>query len=228
MLRVGLTGGLASGKSTAAHLFAALGVHLIQADEVGRALMQPGERVFLDLVAYFGTDILGEDGTLDRRRLADLAFRDGRLGELNRIVHPPVIAEQEKQMAAIFERDKNAIVMIESALIFEASGEASGGTGRGTVPGWRQRFDRIILVTAPDEQKIARYISRAADPPAPDSPGEQKVVEAAKLRIAAQIPDKEKIPLVDYVIDNIGPLASMESAVSDIYGRLKAEAAQRN
>jgi dephospho-CoA kinase len=230
MLRVGLTGGLGSGKSTAAHLFSALGVHVIQADEIGRELMQPGQVVFHELVEHFGAKIVSPDGTLDRRQLADLAFRHGRLHELNEIVHPPVIAQQESRMAAFFREDERAIVMVESALIFEASGEASAtagseATGRGTVPGWRQRFDRIVLVTASDEQKIARYVSRSPHPPAAGSSEERSLVEAARVRLATQIPNKEKIPFADYIIDNSGPRSAMESAVNDIYQKLKAEAA---
>ncbi|HEY0796627.1 MAG TPA: dephospho-CoA kinase [Acidisarcina sp.] len=242
MLRVGLTGGLSSGKSTAAHLFAALGVYVIQADEIGRELMQPGQAVFRELVGHFGNGIVSADGRLDRGRLAELAFRYGRLGELNRIVHPAVIAEEEARMAAIFHSDQRAIVMVESALIFEASGESTGHGGndsdgnekqwgRGTVPGWRQRFDRIILVIAADDQKVARYVGRGlergSNAPAPGSNPERDLRVAAKLRLAAQIPDSEKIPFVDYVIDNSGKLPEMETAVNHIYEKLKAEASQR-
>ena len=232
MLRVGLTGGLGSGKTTVAHLFAALGVHVIQADEVGRALMRPGQAVYSEIVQRFGAGVVREDGLLDRRALADLAFRDGRLQELNRIVHPPVIAAQEEWMRGIFSSDPKAIAMVESALLFEASGEA----GReGTVPGWRQRFDSIVLVTAPDEVKIARYVERicgagrggAGRGGAAEQENVRSAEEQARIRLAAQIPDRLKAALSNYIIDNGGSLQATERAVNDVYLKLRAEADEK-
>ncbi len=153
MLRVGLTGGLGSGKSTVAQMFAAHGVHVISADEVGRKLMQPGEAVYRQIVEHFGPEVVRGDGTLNRPLLADLAFRQGKLDELNRIVHPAVIDAQEAWADELFARDPDAIAMIESALIFEA-----GTTG--SVPNWRDRFDSVVLVTAPNELKIQRFLER--------------------------------------------------------------------
>jgi dephospho-CoA kinase len=216
VLRVGLTGGLGSGKSTVGELFRAHGVHLIEADAVGRRLMQPGEVVYRGIVAHFGADVVRADGTLDRAALADLAFRQGRLEELNRIVHPPVIAEQEAWMREIFRHNRLAIAMIESALIFEA--ERSG-----TVPGWRDRFDRIILVTAPDEVKIARYVSRIAASGDFSEEQLEGLRRDARSRLAAQIPDSEKIARSDYVIDNGGSLEATRRAVEMLYPMLEAE-----
>jgi dephospho-CoA kinase len=214
MLRVGLTGGLGSGKSTVAQMFAAHGVHVISADEVGRKLMQPGESVYQKIIEHFGPEVVREDGTLNRPLLANLAFSQGRLEELNRIVHPPVIAAQEAQANEISARDSNAIVMIESALIFEASNS-------GSVPGWRNRFDRIVLVTAPDEVKVQRFLERLS-PGATLDPEKRKALEQdARLRLAAQIPDSEKIPLVDEVIDNSGPLEETQRQVDTVFARLK-------
>src|SRR5215470_2190004 len=113
MLRVGLTGGLGSGKSTIAQMFAAHGVHVISADEVGRRLMQPGESVYQQIVGHFGPEVVRNDKTLDRQKLADMAFRQGRLDELNQIVHPPVIAAQEAWANEVFARDPDAIAMVE-------------------------------------------------------------------------------------------------------------------
>src|ERR1700744_3321625 len=162
MLRVGLTGGLGSGKSTVAQMFAAHGVHVISADEVGRQLMQPGEAVYQKIVNHFGAEVVSSDGTLNRPLLADLAFRQGKLDELNRIVHPPVIAAQEAWLDGVFAQDPDAIAMIESALIFEVSRSRGEAGGSGSVPGWRDRFDRVVLVTAPDEVKIQRFLERLA------------------------------------------------------------------
>ncbi len=210
MLRVGLTGGLGSGKSTVAQMFAAHGVHVLSADEEGRRLMQPGEAVYRKIVEHFGREVVRDDGTLNRALLADLAFRQGRLDELNRIVHPAVIAAQEAWADELFAHDPDAIAMIESALIFEAGVS-------GSVPGWRDRFDRIVLVTAPDELKIRRFLERV-------SAGREMTVEQlqsserdARARLAAQIPDSEKIALSDYVIDNSGSLAETRRQVEEVF-----------
>jgi dephospho-CoA kinase len=217
MLRVGLTGGLGSGKSTVARLFAQLGVHVIEADAVGRALMQPGEAVYRAIVNHFGSSVLRNDGTLNRSALANLAFQQGRREELNQIVHPPVIAAQEEWMRKIFEQDDTAIAMVESALIFEA--ERSG-----TVPGWRQRFDKIILVTAPDDVKISRYLERPVSSGPQDQGQRQALIEDARARLAAQIPDSEKAPYCDFVIDTSGSLEDTARSVRTIYSKLQAAA----
>jgi dephospho-CoA kinase len=210
MLRVGLTGGLGSGKSTVGRFFAELGVAVIDADEVGRRLMQPGEAVYDRIVERFGAEVVRADGSLDRRRLSQLAFSGGRLEELNRIVHPPVIAAQEKWLREVFAADSHAIAMIESALIFEA--------GRsGSAAGWQERFDRIILVTAPDEVKIRRFVARSAGDAA-------ALAEEARKRLAVQIPDAEKTPLCDWAIDNSGKLEATRSRVAEVFASLRTAA----
>lgn len=216
MLRVGLTGGLGSGKSTVGKMFAALGVHVLQADEVGRHLMQRGQAVYSSIVETFGTEILQANGEINRRALSSVVFEGGRIEELNRIVHPAVIAAQEDWAANVIASDPDAVVMVESALIFEA--ERSG-----TVPEWRKRFDRVILVAVPDEVKIARYVERL-------SPGKWNEAAAAdaKARLAAQIPDIEKVPRCDYVIDNSGSLETTRLRVGDIYGALSQQARSHN
>ena len=215
MLRVGLTGGLGSGKSTVAQMFAALGVHVISADEVGRMLMQPGEAVYTQIVEHFGSEAVREDGTLNRPVLARMAFRQGRLDELNRIVHPAVIAAQEAWADELAKREPGAIAMVESALVFEASAS-------GSAPGWRDRFDGIVLVTAPDELKIQRFLDRAG------AAGEQRAAmeQDARSRLAAQIPDSEKIPLADFVIDNGGALDATRRQVEAVHAQLRQRAAR--
>ena len=215
MLRVGLTGGLGSGKSTVSKMFAALGVHVIQADELGRDLMQRGQPVYNSIVNTFGREILQDDGEINRRALSSLVFEGGRIEELNRIVHPAVIAAQEQWAAEVAVSDPDAIVMVESALVFEA--ERSG-----TVPGWRKRFDRVILVAVPDEIKIARYVERL-------SPGNwnEAIAADARSRLAAQIPDAKKAPNCDYVIDNSGSLDSTRQQVAAIYAQLSQQARQQ-
>ncbi len=211
MLRVGLTGGLGSGKSTVGRMFVELGAAVIDADEVGRRLMQPGEPVFDRIVEQFGPGVVRVDGSLDRRALAELAFAGGRIEELNRIVHPAVIAAQEEWMRGVFAADPHAIAMIESALIFEASRS-------GSVPGWRERFDRVILVTASDEVKVRRFVERAQASGGGDA---QSLAAEARRRLAAQIPDAEKIGRCDWVIDNSRDVELTRSQVGSIYAELR-------
>ena len=211
MLLAGLTGGLGSGKSTVAAMFRSLGAHVIEADAVGRELMSPGHAVYDEIVERFGPQVVRADGTLDRRLLADFAFRQNRLAELNRIVHPPVIAAQRQWAERKFAKEPNAVVVVESALIFEAGQQ-------GSAPGWRRRFNKIILVTAPLERRIARYVNRMAQ--LPDAPSRAELEAEARRRVAAQIPDEEKIPLSDYVIHNDGPLEATRLEVERIFAEL--------
>jgi dephospho-CoA kinase len=234
MLRVGLTGSLGSGKSTVAAMLRSLGAEIIEADTLGRDLMQPGQPVFTEIVRVFGPDILTADGRLDRPRLAQLAFAGGRLQQLNAIIHPAVIDLQRQKMDEIFARDPAAVAVIESAIIFEvvrdarARGETesvlAGAPGDGPwSPGWlsdwRRRIDRIIVVTAPDDLKIARYAARIA----PSGPALEAAKADARLRLSHQIPDAEKAAQADYVLDNSGDLAALQAQVQALWPRLQAE-----
>jgi dephospho-CoA kinase len=215
MLRAGLTGGLGSGKSTVARIFREQGLEVLEADAIARALMEPGKAVFRSIVEHFGPEVVRADGNLNRPRLAALAFGEGRLEELNRIVHPPVIAEQERLCGEIFARDPSAVVVIESALIFEAE-------AWGTVPGWRDRFDHIILVTAPDDLKIARFLSRIL--PAGATAEERAAAERdAWQRLAVQLPDAVKLPQADFVIDNSGSIEGTRAQAEQLATRLRRE-----
>ncbi len=216
MLRVGLTGGLGSGKSTVAAMFAQLGAAVISADQLGRELMQPGQPVFAAIVQTFGPAVVREDGSLNRRTLAELAFQHNQADALNHIVHPAVIAAEERWMEGVFAADAKRVAVVESALIFEVE-------KWGTAPGWAQRFDKLILVTVPDALKIARFVSRMM--PGVGAEAElQTLREAftrdAEARIAAQIPDQEKLGRCDYVIDNTGSLEHTRVAVEAIYREL--------
>jgi len=186
MLRVGLTGGLGSGKSTVAAALRALGAEVIEADELGRELMEPGQPVFSSIVAHFGPVVVSPDGRLNRTRLAEMAFKRGRLNELNDLVHPAVIAAQQRWMDQVFARNPAAVAVVESALIFEVERDARArGESETVLADWGRRFDRILVVTAPDELKIARYVARVCPAGAgreagvPSSRGPQEAVFAS-------------------------------------------------
>jgi dephospho-CoA kinase len=206
MLKVGLTGGIASGKTVVGEIFVALGAHLIQADRISHGLMQPGQAVYEEVVRHFGHEILNPDGSVNRPKLAELAFgagahigRESRVEELNRIVHPVVVRQQDEWMDEIGRHDPRAVVIVEAALILEA-GAAS-------------HFDRLIVVTCTEEQRIARFAARQKIP-----------IEAAQKevtrRMAAQLPDSEKIKTASYVIDNSGSLDATRDQVREVWGNL--------
>ncbi len=220
MLRVGLTGGLGSGKSTVAAMLRELGAHVIEADELGRALMEPGQQVFSSIVEHFGRQVVNPDGQLNRARLAELAFREGRVEELNAIVHPSVIEAQQKWMDEVFARDPSAVAVVESALIFEVVRDASArGERESVLADWRRRIDRIIVITAPDAVKIARYTARIA----PTNANREAIEADARNRLAHQVPDAEKAAQADYVLDNSGDIAALRAQVQALWPRLKAE-----
>ncbi|HWB31540.1 MAG TPA: dephospho-CoA kinase [Acidobacteriaceae bacterium] len=212
MLRVGLTGGLGSGKTTAAKRFAELGADVISADEVGRALMQPGEPVFAKIVEQFGPAVVSADGTLDRAALSRVAFGEGRLEELNAIVHPATIARQEQIVAEIGDRKPDAVVVIESALIFE--------TRYGGQEGWRLRFDRIILVRASEATRIARFIQRASGGKALTEAARMDLEAEARRRMAQQLDDDWKAAHSDYVLTNDGTTQELCAQVDALWLKL--------
>ena len=198
MLRVGLTGGLGSGKSTVAEAVRALGAEVIEADELGRALMEPGQAVFSSIVELFGPEVVNSDGKLNRARLAEMAFKGGRVNELNAIVHPAVIAAQRRWMEQVFARNPAAVAVVESALIFEVERDArTRGESETVLADWRRRIDRVVVVTAPDELKIARYAARVC----PSEAGRPAAEADARLRLAHQIPDSIKAASADYVLE---------------------------
>jgi len=220
MLRVGLTGGLGSGKSTVGSYLREFGAEVIESDELGRALMEPGRPVYAEILRVFGPEVAGPDGRLNRAKLAELAFGGGRLQTLNSIVHPAVIDAQQRWMENVFARDRTAVAVVVSALIFEVERDAlASGVKDSVMADWRRRIDRVVVVTAPDETKIARYAARLS----PDGVATEAIKADARSRLAHQIPDATKAARADYVVENTGDLASLRSKVQDIWTRLKAE-----
>ena len=198
MLKVGLTGGLASGKSFVAQALADLGCHLIKADDIGREMMQPGGPAFDPVVQEFGLGILTPGGSIDRKRLAAEVFcRPERLAALNRLVHPPVIRRQDELMEALAARDPKGIAVVEAAIIIEA------GTYR--------RFDKLILAVCSEEQQIERAMLR-------DGIGR----DAALERLRSQMPLEEKRKFADYVIDTSGSREETLRQAAEVYNRLQS------
>lgn len=205
MLKVGLTGGIASGKSVVGEMFVRLGAQLILADEIAHDLMQPGQAVYGEVVGRFGSQILNPDGLINRPKLAEIAFGSGgRVKELNAIVHPAVIAYENGWMEEAGRKDARAVAIVEAALILEA--------------GTAERFDRLIVVTCHPEQRVQRFAARMKI-------SEEAARAEVARRMAAQLPDEEKVKRADFVIDNSGPLNATEAQVRRVFASLKAEAA---
>ncbi len=203
MLRVGLTGGLACGKTTVAEMFARRGAEVILADKIAHELLEPGTEAHAKVVEAFGRDILNPDGTISRSKLADLAFR-GRIQELNAIVHPAVIRAQEDWMDQVGERKPHAIAIVEAALMIEA--------------GAHKRFDKLVTVICSFDQKVSRLAKRSGLP-------RDAARAEVERRVKAQLPDADKAALSDFVIDNSGTLADLQSRVDEVWSELvKAEA----
>lgn len=205
MLKVGLTGGIAAGKSVVGEMFAALGAQVIQADEISHQLMQPGEEVYREVVRHFGAETLQADGSVNRARLAELAFgsKPSRVQELNQIVHPAVIRRQQEWMEQVRRRDPRAVAIVEAALILEASMAGN--------------LDRLVVVTCRPEQRVERWARRL-------KVDEETARREVARRMAAQLPDNEKIKAADFVIDNSGSLDETRRQVEEVYGKLKGEA----
>lgn len=211
MLRVGLTGELGSGKSTVARLLAEHGAIVMSSDEIGRAMMQRGEPVFGAIVAQFGPAVLLPDGTLDRRKLAQVAFNpeQPRVEELNAIVHPAVLADQERRLAEIMHTQPDAIVVIESALIFNTR-HAGGGEP------WRSRFDEIVVVTAPEDLKLQRFVARSTAGQQHPATAVEVLLADAKRRLAAQSLPPEATS-GSLVIRNEGTLDDLKEQVAAVW-----------
>jgi dephospho-CoA kinase len=201
LLRVGLTGGIACGKSTVGNIFRELGARVIEADRIAHELMVPGSKVYEDILQQFGPGVVHPDGTVNRRQLAEEAFGSGRIEELNRIVHPPVIARQEDWLRQVAEAEPRAVGIVEAALILEA------GVGR--------RFDKLVVVTCRPEQKAPRFAQRQG---LDFATAEAEV----KRRQAAQWPDSEKLAAADYIIDNSGTPEDTRAQVKQVYAELKS------
>lgn len=197
MISAGLTGGIGCGKSAVAAMFAARGATTIDSDAIGRDLMQPGNVVYDRIVSGFGPEVVLPDGQLNRARLAEIVFNDlDKLKHLNAIVHAPVLREIDRQIFAQRQKNPNAIVLVESAVLFEA--------------GQNRRFDKMVVAWCRPEQQVERYRAKSG-----------LSVEDIERRMAAQMPGEEKKRMADYVIDTSGTLEETERQVGAVFAQLQ-------
>jgi len=213
VLRVGLTGDLGSGKTTVAKLFAAHGAIILSSDEMGREMMQPGQLVFNAIVERFGREVVAAEGSLDRRELARLAFTEGHAEELNAIVHPAVLGEQARQIEALAQTNPEAVVIVESALIFSTRHGLDGQP-------WSERFDKIVLVTAPEAQKIERFLARVAAGRTLDKEEQASLEADARRRLAMQTSNDEHAAEC-IVVRNDDGIESLQRQVDAVWQQLQ-------
>ncbi|MYA27762.1 MAG: dephospho-CoA kinase [Nitrospira sp. SB0666_bin_27] len=201
MIVVGITGGLASGKTTVAGLFHECGAFVIQADQLARTVVAPGKTAWKEIVKTFGSRVLQADRTLDRTALANLVFHHPRkLSVLNRIVHPRVAREQVRQTNAIARQHPNAVIIYDAALLIEARAH--------------ERMDRIIVVTANQPVQIQRARQR-----------DGLTRKEALGRIRGQLPLRTKRRFADYVLNGMLPIARLRPRVRQLYREFLQEAA---
>jgi len=202
-LLVGLTGSIATGKSTVSQMFAHLGARVIDADLLSREVVMPGQPAHARIVQEFGPQVVQEDGSLDRKALAAIVFADpARRRRLEEITHPAIGARQQRILSVLDEEAFEGVVLWDAALLFESGGVA--------------KMDRVVVVFADPETERRRLMERDG------------LHEAdARARIASQMPIAEKAKLADHVIDNSGTREETERQVRAVYGALLAELGAR-
>ncbi|MDA2815174.1 dephospho-CoA kinase [Nocardiopsis sp. RSe5-2] len=197
MLRVGLTGGIGSGKSEVARRLAAAGALVVDADAIAREVVEPGTPGLAEVVAEFGEGVLDADGRLDRPRLGGIVFSDtAKLERLNAIVHPRVAERTEELMARAPE---DAVVVYDVPLLVEN--------------GLQSMYDLVVVVDAPEELRVRRLVEDRGMPE-----------EQARARIAAQASREERLAVADIVVENAGPIGDLDARVAEVDKELRARA----
>ena len=203
MLKVGLTGGLASGKSFVARLFEDWGARVMHADKAGHAVLEQNGEAYAEVVGEFGEGILRPDGSIDRKALGSIVFANPeKLAKLNSLVHPHVFARQSAFFEQVRHDVPDGIAVVEAAIMVETGSYKS--------------YDQLVLAVCPPEVQIARFVER-----------EGATEEEARARMARQMPLAEKIAYADYVIDTSGSKDDTVSRARSVWEKLKAEAAAR-
>jgi dephospho-CoA kinase len=202
-LLVGLTGSIATGKSTVSRMFAHLGARVLDADLLAREVVMPGQPAYLKIVEEFGQGVVQDDATLDRKALGAIVFAEpARRKRLEEITHPAIAARQQRILSVLDEEAFEGIVIWDVALLFETGGVA--------------KMDRVVVVATDPETELARLMARDG------------MAEAdARARMASQMPVAEKAKLAHYVIDNSGDRIQTEGQVKVVYEALLGELAAR-
>jgi dephospho-CoA kinase len=199
MLRVGLTGSIAVGKSFVSDVLAELGCRVLDADETAREVVAPGSPALLEVIAKFGDGVIKSDGTLDRVALGALVFADaGKRSILNSILHPYIIAQQDERLREWEALDPDGIAIVDAALMIESGGY--------------KRFDKLIVVHCRTDVQLERLMSR-----------DNLNLAEAERRIAAQMPQEEKKKFADYLIDTSDGFEAARRGAVDVYGKLREE-----
>ncbi|MBO0719193.1 MAG: dephospho-CoA kinase [Blastocatellia bacterium] len=197
MLKVGLTGGIATGKSNVLSLLLELGCQAMDADKVAHQAIEPDQPAYAEIVDSFGKEILDPAGRIDRARLGAIVFNDqSQRVKLNSIVHPRVFAAQERWFAEVEAKDPGAIAVVDAALMIET--------------GSYRRYDKLIVVYCRPELQLQRLMAR-----------NNLTLEDAVARISAQMPSSEKLKYADFAVDTSNGFEDTRSQVESLYSELR-------
>jgi len=194
---LGVTGGIASGKSTVARMLKELGAHMIDFDVLSRVAVEPGKPAWKDIVAFFGEQVLNADKTLDRKKIAATVFHDEeKRKKLEEYIHPRIYEEFSRQVKELSQKDPQAVIQAVIPLLFEVN--------------LQNLFDKILVVYVPEEIQIQRLMER-----------DRISRETARSILLAQLPIEEKKKYGDYLVDNSGSLEDTEKQVQEVWRKLE-------
>jgi dephospho-CoA kinase len=202
VLLVGLTGGIASGKSSVSAMLAERGAEIVDADLIARQVVMPGERAWQKILDHFGRGVLTEDGQVDRKKLADLVFADqAKLTLLNEITHPDIFARVAERLE--HNRDREVVVVLDAALLIET--------------GLADRVDVVVVVDAGvEEEQVRRLTAKGLDE------------RDARARMAAQLPAEARLARADLVIRNVGSFEELTARVDEVWNELQRRLRERH
>jgi dephospho-CoA kinase len=202
-LLLGVTGGIATGKSTVVEMLKKKGAPVIDFDLLARKVVEPDQPAWRDIVTYFGEQVLQEDRTLNRKKLADIVFRDlEKRKKLESFIHPRIYEEFARELEELISKDPNAIIQVDIPLLIELN--------------LQYMFHKVLVVYAPEEVQIKRLMER-------DGISREEAVN----RLKAQLPIEEKVGYADFVIHNEGTLEETQKQVDELWEKLKEIQASR-